>query len=150
MATEATARKFFTSPFFAVSGPRRVDWLTVHAWYLFHDLNVTPVNPGSSHVTVQGKDYPTVPNLSALPNPQETSVSIITHPAVTLGVLEEAKKLGIPAIWMQPGTFDDSVLKLALADGAFSSVVYGEGGRGHDGWCVLVDGERAMNDAGKL
>ncbi|PNY24216.1 Uncharacterized protein TCAP_05850 [Tolypocladium capitatum] len=162
MATDATARRFFTSPFFAVvgassnpakfghKGPHRVDWLTVHAWYLLHDLDVTPVNPGSPHVTVRGKDYPTVPSLSALPNPKQTSVSIITPPAVTVGVLEEAKKLGIPAVWMQPGTFDDSVLEFALADGAFGSVVYGDGGRGHEGWCILVDGEAAMADAGKL
>ena len=65
-------------------------------------------------------------------------------------VLEEAKKLGVPSIWLQPGTFDDEVLKLALGQGAFQSVVYGNGGRGHDGWCVLVDGEKAMKDAGKL
>ncbi|PHH92797.1 hypothetical protein CDD83_4956 [Cordyceps sp. RAO-2017] len=91
-----------------------------------------------------------MPSLSALPNPKETSVSIITPPVVTRGVLEEAKKLGIPAVWMQPGTFDDSVLQLALAEGAFQSVVYGDGGRGSEGWCVLVDGEKAMKDAGKL
>lgn len=101
-------------------------------------------------MTVGGQDYTTVANLSALPNPKETSVSIITAPPVTVKVLEEAKKLGIPGIWLQPGTFDDAVLKLALEQGAFESVVYGAGGRGHDGWCVLVDGEKAMKDAGKL
>lgn len=58
--------------------------------------------------------------------------------------------MGIPAIWLQPGTFDDEVLKFALADGAFEAVVYGEGGRGSEGWCVLVDGEKALKDAGKL
>jgi predicted CoA-binding protein len=113
-------------------------------------LNVTPVNPGSSSVTVGGQDYTTVANLSALPNPTQTSVSIITAPPVTVKVLEEAKKNGIPAVWLQPGTFDDAVLKLALEQGAFQSVVYGDGGRGHEGWCVLVDGERAMSEAGKL
>lgn len=101
-------------------------------------------------MTVGGKDYPTVPDLSSLPNPKETSVSVITAPPVTLRVLEEAKKLGIPAIWLQPGTFDDEVLKVALGQDAFESVVFGAGGRGHEGWCVLVDGEKAMKDAGKL
>ncbi|KAK2605843.1 hypothetical protein QQS21_003797 [Conoideocrella luteorostrata] len=153
MATEITARKFFTSPFFAVVGassnPAKFGH-KVHAWYLHHDLNVTPINPGSPAVTVDGEDYPTVPDLSSLSSPKETSVSIITAPPVTLKVLEEAKKLGVPSIWLQPGTFDDEVLKLALGQGAFQSVVYGNGGRGHDGWCVLVDGEKAMKDAGKL
>ncbi|KJZ77942.1 hypothetical protein HIM_02579 [Hirsutella minnesotensis 3608] len=165
MATEASARRFFSSPVFAVVGassnPAKfghkgtvelslVDDLIVHAWYLAHKLDVTPVNPGSATVTVNGKEYATVPSLSGLGNPKETSVSIITPPSVTLGVLEEAKKLGIPAVWMQPGTFDDGVLKCALAEGAFESVVYGDGGRGSEGWCVLVDGEKAMRDAGKL
>ncbi|KHN97039.1 NAD(P)-binding domain protein [Metarhizium album ARSEF 1941] len=153
MATETAARKFFTLPFFAVVGassnPAKFGH-KVHAWYLDHGLNVTPVNPGSSSVTVGGHDYATVPDLSGLPNPKQTSVSIITAPPVTVKVLEEAKKIGIPGVWLQPGTFDDAVLKLALEQGAFEYVVYGDGGRGHDGWCVLVDGERAMKDAGKL
>ncbi|GJN69563.1 hypothetical protein PLICBS_003612 [Purpureocillium lilacinum] len=153
MATEATARRFFSSPLFAVVGassnPAKFGH-KVHAWYLDRGLNVTPINPGSPSVSVGGKDYATAPNLSALPEPKTTSVSIITAPAVTLGVLEEAKKLGIPGIWLQPGTFDDAVLKSALADGAFESVVYGDGGRGHDGWCVLVDGDKALREAEKL
>lgn len=113
---------------------------------------MTPVNPGSPTVNVGGKDYPTVKNLSALPNPKDTAVSIITHPAITIDVLKEANKIGIPSIWLQPGTFDDEVIKFAKADGAFESVVYGfgDGVRGSEGWCVLVDGERALKENGKL
>ena len=125
-------------------------WNLVFAWYLAHELPVTPINPASSTVAVDGKDYPAKPNLSSLEKPKNTSVSVITHPAVTLGVLQEAQKIGVPSVWLQPGTWDDDVLKFALADGNFESVVYGPGGRGHDGWCVLVDGEKAMKDAGKL
>lgn len=130
------------------------------AWYTHHDLPVTPINPTASSITVPGypsnKDFPTVPSLSALPNPKETSVSIITPPHATLKVLQEAKTLGIPAVFLQPGTFDDEVLKLARegegsgAEGAFKAVVAGDGGRGGEGWCVLVDGERALKAAGKL
>lgn len=122
----------------------------MHHWYLVRDLNVTPINPASATVSVGGKDYPTVPNLSALPNPKETAVSIITHPGITIDILKEAKSLGIPSIWLQPGTFDDEVLKVALAKGAFEAVLYGDGGRGGEGWCVLVDGDKAIRDAGKL
>lgn len=113
---------------------------------------MTPVNPGSPSVTVGGKDYDTVPNVGALPNPKETGVSIITHPAVTINVLKEAKEAGIPSVFLQPGTFDDDVLKFALADGTFESVVYGfgPGTRGSEGWCVLVDGEKSLKDIGKL
>lgn len=82
-------------------------------------------------------EIPTVKSLSELPNPKETSVSIITPPPVTLKVLEEAKKLGskpciqmlstcvpetmtdqtppcpVPSVFLQPGTFDDEVLNFA-------------------------------------
>jgi predicted CoA-binding protein len=122
----------------------------VHAWYLHHGLSVTPVNPSSAAVSVDGTDYATVPAVGALPSPKETAVSIITAPPVTLQVLKEAQSVGIPAIWMQPGTFNKEVLDFALAEGNFEAVVYGEGGRGGEGWCVLVDGEAAMRAAGKL
>ncbi|EHK24924.1 uncharacterized protein TRIVIDRAFT_230042 [Trichoderma virens Gv29-8] len=151
--TEATAKRFFSSPFFAVVGassnPAKFGH-KVHAWYLNHDLPVTAINPASKTVTVNDEDYPTVPDVKSLPKPTETSVSIITHPGITLNVLKEAKSVGIPAIWLQPGTFDKEVLDFALADGTFEAVVYGEGGRGSEGWCVLVDGGKALKDAGKL
>jgi len=113
-------------------------------------LPVTPINPGSKTITVGGEEHPTLPSLSELPSPKETAVSIITPPAVTLEVLQNAKKLGIPAVWLQPGTFDSEVIKFAREEGAFEAVVAGEGGRGGEGWCVLVDGERALKAAGKL
>ncbi|KAL7932714.1 CoA binding domain-containing protein [Trichoderma chlorosporum] len=151
--TEATAKRFFSSPFFAVVGassnPAKFGH-KVHAWYLNHDLSVTPINPASKTVTVNDEDYPTVPDVKSLPKPAETSVSIITPPGITINVLKEAKSVGIPAVWLQPGTFDKDVLDFALADGAFEAVVYGEGGRGSEGWCVLVDGGKALQDAGKL
>lgn len=104
-----------------------------------------------------------MPSLRDLPSPRETAVSIITPPPVTLKVLEEAKNLGIPAVWLQPGTFDDEVLAFARqgegeaaeseVDGkGFKAVVAGFGGgtRGGEGWCVLVDGEKGLNAVGKL
>lgn len=65
-------------------------------------------------------------------------------------MLREAKKLGVPSVWLQPGSFDDDVLKFAREAGAFEAVVAGDGGRGPEGWCILVDGERGMKAAGKL
>lgn len=110
-------------------------------------------------------EIPTIRSLSDLPDPRHTSVSVITPPAATLDVLREAKNLGVPAVWLQPGTFDDRVLAYAregegeagdgdlMGDGrGFAAVVAGFGGgtRGHDGWCVLVDGERGLKSVGKL
>ena len=126
---------------------------TVFTWYTHHGLPVTPINPSAPVIkafppfpALEIQEYPTVPNLSALPHPTETSVSIITPPKVTVKVLEEAKKLGIKSVWLQPGTFDDEILKKAKED--FEAAVGGDGGRGSEGWCVLVDGEAAAKGAG--
>jgi predicted CoA-binding protein len=121
---------------------------TVFKWYVTHGLPVTPINPGAQAISVDGTDYPTVGSLSALEGAADTSVSIITPPHVTLKALEEAKGLGIKAVFLQPGTFNDDVLAYAREN--FTTVVAGEGGHGSQGWCVLVDGERGLQAAGKL
>lgn len=72
---------------------------------------------------------------------------------MTLEVLKEAKRVKIPAVWLQPGTFNDEVLKYAYGkdtDGYDGEVIAGDGGAGSEGWCVLVDGEKGMRAAGKL
>jgi predicted CoA-binding protein len=97
---------------------------------------------------VGSKSYPTLSSISKLPHPAQTSVSIITPPKVTKKVLEEAKSLGVKGVWLQPGTFDDEVLAYALRE--FEAGVGGDGGMGGEGWCVLVDGERAMQGREKL
>lgn len=66
---------------------------------------------------------------------------------MTQKVLEEAKSLGIKAVWLQPGSFNDEIL--AYAKKEFEAGVGGAGGAGSEGWCVLVDGEKAMKDAGR-
>lgn len=65
---------------------------------------------------------------------------------MTLQVLQEAHSVGIPAVWLQPGTFDDAVLE--FANKHFEATIAGDGGRGSEGWCVLVDGEEGLDAAG--
>ncbi|KAL2267271.1 hypothetical protein VTJ83DRAFT_4548 [Remersonia thermophila] len=150
-ATDATLRAFFQSPKFAVVGastnPEKFGF-KVFRWYINHSLPVTPINPTAAPIPVDGKEYPAVTSLSALDSPADTSVSIITPPHVTRKTLEEAKGLGIQAVFLQPGTFDDAVLEYARTN--FQTVVAGDGGHGSQGWCVLVDGERGLREAGKL
>jgi predicted CoA-binding protein len=126
----------------------------VFAWYHQHAIPAIPINPGAPAITVGAEEFATTPSLSALPDPKQTSVSIITPPPATLKVLKEAKELGIPAVWLQPGTFDDEVLQFARSkakDGGYGGeVVAGDGGGGHEGWCVLVDGEKGLKAVGKL
>ena len=54
--------------------------------------------------------------------------------------------MGIPAVFLQPGTYDSEVL--AYANKNFKSAIAGDGGRGSQGWCVLVDGEEGLEEAG--
>ncbi|KAJ1333200.1 CoA-binding protein [Microdochium nivale] len=161
MTTEATVRSFFSSPRFAVVGASSNPAKFGHkvlAWYTIHNLPVTPINPTSPTISAAGVDHATKPALSALEDPKNTSVSIITPPRVTLDVLKEARRLGVPAVWLQPGTWDDAVLAFVRGpkggdqDVYEGDVVAGDvpGGRGSEGWCVLVDGEAGLKAAGKL
>ena len=125
-------------------------WLIVFAWYIAHGLDVTPINPQGAALSVDGKDYPAVKDITEIPSPKDTSLSVVTAPPITIGVLKQAKELGIRSVWLQPGTFDDEVLKFARAEGAFEAVQVGDGGAGSEGWCVLVDGRKALKGVGKL
>lgn len=66
---------------------------------------------------------------------------------MTKQLLKEAKEAGIPAVWLQPGSFDQEVLEYARAN--FEAAIGGEGGGGGEGWCVLVDGEEGLRVAGR-
>ncbi|KAL5601040.1 hypothetical protein BROUX41_005869 [Berkeleyomyces rouxiae] len=157
-ATDAAAHAFFTSSAFAVVGassnPTKFGH-QVYAWYLVHSLPVTPINPSNNSISVSGRSFATVPSVAQLVDAAHTGVSIITPPAVTLDVLRQARAAGVRAVWLQPGTWDQAVVTyLASGDGEgespFDTIVAGEGGCGHGGWCVLVDGEKALGAAGKL
>ncbi|KAF2973558.1 hypothetical protein GQX73_g116 [Xylaria multiplex] len=156
MTTEASVRAFFSSPQFAVVGASSNPAKFGHkvlVWYQAHKLPVTPINPASATITTSYGEHVAVKSVSELPEPKQTSLSVITPPPVTLEVLKEAKRVGIPAVWLQPGTFDDEVIKFAYAkdaDGFGGEVISGEGGVGSEGWCVLVDGEKGLRSAGKL
>ncbi|KAF8326545.1 NAD-P-binding protein [Cantharellus anzutake] len=124
---------FFSSPEFAVVGASTVKekyGTRVLKWYIDRNKTVTPVHPKEE--VLEGIN--TVKTLSELPHPASTSVSIVTPPKVTLRLLEEGKKLGIPAFWLQPGAEDDAVRQYIEEGGLSSKVVLG-------GPCVLVDGD---------
>ncbi|KAF2141447.1 uncharacterized protein K452DRAFT_272322 [Aplosporella prunicola CBS 121167] len=150
---ETALKTFFSSPRFAVAGassdPTKFGH-KVFTWYLTHSLPVTPLNPRSQSISVLTTAYPTMPSPKALLTPTETSLSVITPPAVTRELLKEAKEAGVPAVWLQPGSFDDE--GLAYAQREFKAAIAGDlggGGRGGEGWCVLVDGERGLKTAGR-
>ncbi|MEO0475945.1 MAG: CoA-binding protein [Planctomycetota bacterium] len=66
--------------------------------YQQNDRPVYPINPRADEI--EGlQAYPDLASLPELPH----GVSIITPPAITEQVVEEAIALGIKHLWMQPG-----------------------------------------------
>lgn len=65
------------------------------------------VNP--MYDTVEGD--PCYPNLSSLPN-QPDVINMVVSPKRGKPILEEAANLGIKYIWLQPGTYDETIMEL--------------------------------------
>ena len=63
--------------------------------------------------------------------------------------MQEAREAGVKSVWLQPGSFDEAGMEYAKEN--FENAVggYDDGTVGGEGWCVLVDGERALKAAGK-
>ncbi|KAB8209949.1 CoA binding domain-containing protein [Aspergillus parasiticus] len=126
-------KRFFSSPRFAVAGASNDSnkfGYKILAWYHQHSLPVTPLNPRAPQIVLPSRAYDTVASPGALPAPSQISLSVVTPPAVTLPLLKEAHSVGIPAVWLQPGTFDDAVLDFAHKH--FSAVIAGDGGAGSE------------------
>ena len=93
--------------------------------YQQNDRPVYPVNPKADQV--EGlKAYPDLASLPETPH----GISIITPPKVTEMVVEEAAKLGISNVWMQPGAESEAAIARAeelglnlIASGACALVV---------------------------
>lgn len=69
---------------------------------------VLPVNPRETEIA----GLPAWPDLESVPGPVHI-VNVVVPPRVTLGVLAKAGELGLPAVWLQDGSFDDAVLEAA-------------------------------------
>lgn len=85
---------------------------------------VFPVNPGTAEV----EGHASYPDLASLPETIH-GVCVITPPAVTERIVEEAGALGIKHIWLQPGA--ESETAVARAQDLGMNVISG-------GPCVLV------------
>ena len=92
--------------------------------YLQNGKIAIPVNPRAS--TIAGVE--TAASVEELPEGVD-SISIITPPAITLKIVEEAIKKGIKNIWMQPGAESREAIELGRTNGL--NVIA-------DGSCVLV------------
>ncbi|KAJ6594478.1 NAD-P-binding protein [Mycena capillaripes] len=134
MANVAAVQKLFlSSPYFAVVGASKDQTkfgTRILNWYKTRNMNVQPIHPKETHL----ENIETIPTVAELPAPTETSISIITPPKVTLSILQAALPLGVPAVWIQPGAADESVVAWVKENGAENRVIYG-------GPCILVEGD---------
>lgn len=108
-------------------------------WYQDRKMDVTPVNPKAG--AIEGIDA--VACLSDLTSPTSSSdlaVSIITPPAVTTKIVQEAHAAGISRIWMQPGSESAEAVKFG-AEHDMTMV--------HD-YCILVSGDHARSHGSKI
>jgi len=92
--------------------------------YQLNGRNAVPVNPRESEV----EGVACVASVSDLPA-DVVSISVITPPAVTEKVVEEAIRKGIKNIWMQPGA--ESAAAVERCEKAGINVIA-------DGSCILV------------
>jgi predicted CoA-binding protein len=92
--------------------------------YLQNGRDAVPVHP--KEAAVEG--VTAHPSLTSVPG-GVGAVSVITPPAVTEKVVEEAGRLGIRHVWMQPGAESDAAVRRARELGM--NVIAG-------GPCVLV------------
>ena len=133
MSTSTKVTKFLSAANFAVVGcsrDRSKFGNKVLRCYLEHNKHAIPINPKEESI----EELPCVTSLSSLPANvlSDLSVSVITPPKVTVGVLEEAAKLGIRRIWLQPGCDDAAVRATAEKVGLMPELLYG-------GPCGLVE-----------
>ncbi|KAK7005992.1 NAD-P-binding protein [Favolaschia claudopus] len=134
MASLAAVQKLFlSSPYYAVVGASKDQTkfgTKILNWYKIRNMNVQPIHPKETHL----EGIETIPTVAELRSPKETSISIITPPKVTLSILQAAIPLGVPAVWIQPGAADESVVNWVDENGLGGRVIYG-------GPCILVEGD---------
>lgn len=86
------------------------------------------------------EELATKSSIDQLPSPIKTSISIITPPSVTLGVLQEAKNLGMKEVWIQPGAEDQKVIDFAKENESEMNIILG-------GPCILVKGSALLQES---
>jgi predicted CoA-binding protein len=127
MDVQALIDDFLSGEVFAVAGAstnREKYGNKVLRAYLQNDLVAWPVHPKETEI----EGVACSPDLASLPEPVH-GLSLITPPAVTETLVEEAAAAGIKRVWMQPGA--ESNAAIARAEKLGLSVIAG-------GPCVLV------------
>ena len=108
-------------------------------WYQDRQMEVIPINPKSG--VIEGLDAAACLSDIAKTKPASAcAVSIITPPAVTMKIVQEAHAVGISRIWMQPGSESEEAVQ--FGEDHNMTVV-------HD-YCILISGDSARSQASKI
>lgn len=127
MNIEQRIEQFLAAPAFGVAGAssnREKYGNRVLRCYLQRGRKVVPIHP--SEATIEG--VACVAGVAELPD-EVQSLSIITPPAITERIVEQAVARGIGNIWMQPGAQSPAAVAACEAHGI--NVIA-------DGSCLLV------------
>lgn len=127
MATREQIETFLAAPVFGVVGAssRREKYGNkVLRCYLQNGRRAVPVNPVEKEI----EGIACVAGVSDLP-PEVASISVITPPAITEKIVEQAIEKGVRNIWMQPGAESPAAVAKCRDNGI--NVIA-------DGSCVLV------------
>lgn len=92
---------------------------------LDHGYTVYPINPNYSKMENGAACYPDFESLPETPD----CIDFVVPPAVTLEHLKKIDPSVIPSIWLQPGTYNDDVVRFAEEKG-FQVV--------HEGACCMA------------
>ena len=130
MTIEQQIEQFLASPVFGVVGAstnRHKYGNKVLRCYLQHGYRAIPVHPAATIIEAQT----VVSTVDQLPA-EVASLSLITPPAVTEKIVEQAAAKGIQNIWMQPGAESPAAIEFCrrrgmnlIADGSCVLVVLG-------------------------
>ena len=115
MTLDDQIKTFLAAPAFAVVGASNDPDKYGHKCFkclLQAGRKAHPVNPRAKEVL----GHPAFPDLSSLPETVE-SISVITPPAVTEKVVEDAIAAGVKNIWMQPGAESRTAVDAATRAG---------------------------------
>lgn len=128
MAKSGSLEAFLAGTAYAVAGAskdRAKFGNMVLRCYLQHGYQAFPLHPAVPEI----EGLATCANLASVPEPVH-GVSIVTPPSVTETVIDDAIRLGIQHVWIQPGAEHPEAIARAQAAGL--NVIHG-------GPCLMVE-----------
>ncbi len=125
---------FFAESLFAVAGAsanREKYGNQILRAFIRSGRQVVPLNPRAEEIEGVAS-YPSLNDLGDVPG----AVSIVTPPAATALVIDQAIECGVRSLWIQPGAEHEGGITKALSAGL--NVIA-------DGRCILVSFSREQN-----